>query len=60
MTPPGDVAAVAAAIRDLAGAPGTLAAMRQAALAFAREERGLTAAAARLRAALSPLLGERA
>ncbi len=60
VTPPGDVAAVAAAIRDLAGAPGTLAAMRQAALAFAREERGLTAAAARLRAALSPLLGERA
>ncbi|MCF4125632.1 glycosyltransferase family 4 protein [Methylobacterium sp. SyP6R] len=60
VTPPGDVSAFTAAIRDLAGAPGTLAAMQGAALAFAREERGLIAAAARLRAALGPLLRERA
>ncbi|AWB23957.1 glycosyl transferase family 1 [Methylobacterium currus] len=59
VTPPGDAAALAAAIHGLAEAPGTLAAMRDAALAFAREERGLDAAAARLRAALAPLLGDR-
>ncbi|KMO34119.1 glycosyl transferase family 1 [Methylobacterium tarhaniae] len=56
VTPPGDAPALAAAIRDLMDAPDTLAAMRDAALAFAREERGLDAAAARLRAALVPLL----
>ncbi|QRE77740.1 glycosyltransferase family 4 protein [Methylobacterium aquaticum] len=58
VTPPGDAPALAAAIRDLAGAPDTLAAMGRAALAFAREERGLTTAAARLHAALGPLLRE--
>ncbi|MGX7708180.1 glycosyltransferase family 4 protein [Methylobacterium sp. Gmos1] len=56
VTPPGDAAALAAAIRDFAGAPATLAAMRSTALAFAREERGLDKAAARLRAALGPLV----
>ncbi|AWN55624.1 hypothetical protein DK412_13785 [Methylobacterium sp. 17Sr1-1] len=60
VTPPGDPAALAAAIRDLAAAPGRLAAMRTAALAFARAERSLDGAASRLRAALAPLLGERA
>ncbi|SFU94767.1 Glycosyltransferase involved in cell wall bisynthesis [Methylobacterium sp. 174MFSha1.1] len=60
VTPPGDAAALAAAINDLAAAPDRLAAMRIAALAFARTERGLDGAAARLRAALAPLLGERA
>lgn len=60
VAPPGDAAALAAAIRDLAGAPDTLAAMRSAALAFARHQRGLIAAAARLRAALAPLLRGRA
>ncbi len=58
VTPPGDAPALAAAIRDLAGAPDTLAAMGRAALAFARGERGLTTAAARLHAALGPLLRE--
>jgi glycosyltransferase involved in cell wall biosynthesis len=56
VTPPGDAAALAAAIRDLAAAPDRLATMRKAASAFAREERGLDGAAARLRAALAPLL----
>ncbi|GJD62962.1 glycosyltransferase family 4 protein [Methylobacterium frigidaeris] len=59
VAPPGDAAALAAAIRDLAAAPERLAAMRGAALAFAREERGLMASAALLRAALAPLLRER-
>ncbi|KMO21571.1 glycosyltransferase family 4 protein [Methylobacterium platani] len=57
VTPPGDPDAMAAAIRDLAGAPARLAAMREAALAFARTERGLAGAAAILRARLAPLLG---
>lgn len=59
VTPPGDVAAMASTIRDLGGAPDRLAAMRQAALAFARTERGLDRAAAILRAVLGPLLRER-
>lgn len=60
VTPPGDAAALAAAIRELAAVPDRLAAMREAAFAFAREERSLDGAAGRLRAALAPLSGERA
>ncbi|TNC16363.1 glycosyltransferase [Methylobacterium terricola] len=59
VTPPGDAAAMAAAIRDLAAAPDRLAAMREAALAFARTERGLDGAAAILRARLGAILRER-
>ncbi|TGD97212.1 glycosyltransferase family 4 protein [Methylobacterium nonmethylotrophicum] len=58
VTEPGDAAALARAIRDLAAAPAQRAAMRDAALAFARGERGLEAAAAALRAALTPLVRE--
>ncbi|MFH6783082.1 MULTISPECIES: glycosyltransferase family 4 protein [Methylobacterium] len=56
VTPPGDAAAMEAAIRGLAAAPETIAAMRGRALAFARTERGLDGATAVLRAALGPLL----
>ncbi|MGY2046758.1 glycosyltransferase [Methylobacterium sp. JK268] len=53
---PGDAVALASAIRRLAADPAARAAMGRAALAFAREERGLAAAAARLRDALSDLV----
>lgn len=56
VTPPGDAAALAAAIRTLADRPDRLAAMRAGALAFVREERSLDRAAAILRDTLSPLL----
>ncbi|AWN47687.1 glycosyl transferase family 1 [Methylobacterium terrae] len=59
VTLPGDAAAMAGAIRDLAEAPDRLAAMREGALAFARSERGLDGAAAALRTMLGPLLRER-
>ncbi|MFE1602552.1 glycosyltransferase family 4 protein [Methylobacterium sp. ID0610] len=55
VTAPGDAAALAGAIRRLAAEAGLRTAMGRAALAFAREERGLSAAAARLRALLGPL-----
>ncbi|ACA20731.1 glycosyl transferase group 1 [Methylobacterium sp. 4-46] len=57
VTAPGEAAALADAVRALAADPARRAAMGAAALAFARGERGLAAAAARLRAALAALPG---
>jgi glycosyltransferase involved in cell wall biosynthesis len=59
VTAPGDAAALAAAIADLVGAPDRRTAMRAAALAFARGERGLDGAAAILRRTILPMIGER-
>ncbi|WP_244424614.1 glycosyltransferase [Methylobacterium nodulans] len=60
VTAPGDAAALSGAIRRLAADPAARAALGRAALAFAREERGLAAAAGRLRAALASLPGRAA
>ncbi|WP_410824710.1 glycosyltransferase [Methylobacterium oryzisoli] len=56
ITAPGDAGALAGAIRDLAADPAARAALAAAALAFAREERSLARAAARLRDTLGACL----
>lgn len=56
LTPDGDAAAFASAIRRLAGDRGRLAALGRGARAFVQETRSLDAAAAILRSALSPLV----
>ena len=59
VTPPGDVAALAAAVAGLLADGRRRRAMAAAARAFVAEERGVAAAAGRLRAALQPLLRAR-
>ncbi|MEH3148369.1 MAG: glycosyltransferase family 4 protein [Methylobacterium frigidaeris] len=57
VAPPGDAAALAAAVAALADDPARRAAMAAEAVTFAREERGLARAAVVLREVLAPLVG---
>jgi glycosyltransferase involved in cell wall biosynthesis len=56
LTPPGDAAGFAAAVRMLLDQPARRLALREAARRFVTEERDLPQAAGRLRSALMPLL----
>jgi glycosyltransferase involved in cell wall biosynthesis len=60
LTPPGDAAAFADALRGLLADPLRLATYGREAHRFGHEERGLPSAAARLRAGLLPLVARSA